>query len=277
MNKFPDLTLTSLDTMTCFDPVTGDFLCEIDELQNAKIANSQDQQDITGKGGRLLNSLKKSKTVTISGANGLVSGGLLELQTGGELQSKESTPILYREYAVIKNNKASITYKAIGGAGNEISKIYIRNTDGTPSEKLTQGTATNDKVFTYNPDTKEITFAEDRFPDGTSALVYYTRNVKGGYLVNNSAKFSKKARVYIDATYEDKCTNVYRVQFYVPLGDFSGTFDLDMGDNQMIHNFEFKSLAAKSACVNGEVVEDGALWTYTVFGAKADDAEEETK
>lgn len=271
MNTLPDLAFSSLDVMTVFDPVTGDFWGELDELTNASIKNTQEEQDITGGGGRLLNTLKKNKGATVSGTNGLISGSLLELQTGGKLESRESTPIMYREYITITDDKSAITYKAVGAEGNEISKVYIRNTDGTPAAKLTQGATADNKTFAFNPDTKELTFATGKYPDGTTAVVYYKRNVKGGFLANNSGKFSKKARVYIDATYEDRCANVYRVQFFFPLGDFSGTFDMDMGDSQMVHNFEFKSLA--TSCINGTPVTKGDLWTYTVFGANAEDSE----
>ena len=59
--------------------MTGGYLFTLDELQNATIAQGQEKTDITGRQGRKLSSLKKNKTVTISGNNGIVSGGLLEL------------------------------------------------------------------------------------------------------------------------------------------------------------------------------------------------------
>lgn len=52
------------------------------------------------------------------------------------------------------------------------------------------------------------------------------------------------------------------VQFDIPRADFSGDFDLAMGDNQTVHAFEAESLAG--SCGNG-----GALWNYTVFGTVA--------
>ena len=75
-----DITITSLETINAFDFVSGEYKFTLDELQNAKIANTQEKTDITGKGGRKLSSLKKNKAVVVSGTNGLVSGGLLEVQ-----------------------------------------------------------------------------------------------------------------------------------------------------------------------------------------------------
>ena len=82
MNK--DITITSLETITAFDVVTGNYKFTLDELQSATIANTQDTQEITGKGGRKLANIKRNKAVTISGASGMISGGLLEAQTGSK-------------------------------------------------------------------------------------------------------------------------------------------------------------------------------------------------
>jgi len=94
--------------------------------------------------------------------------------------------------------------------------------------------------------------------------VYYDRKIEGGVVENFSDKYAEKVSLYIDAFAEDKCGNIFRIQFFVPKADFNGNFDLEMGENQTVHAFEAKSLAG--ACTAG-----GALWTYTVFGADAPD------
>lgn len=38
-----DITITSIETITAFDIVTGDFKFTLDELQNATIAQSQEK------------------------------------------------------------------------------------------------------------------------------------------------------------------------------------------------------------------------------------------
>ena len=85
---FQDITITSIDTISAFDITSGEFMFMIDELQNATIAQEEEKTPITGKQGRKLNSLKKNKAVTISGTNGMVSTGLLGLQTGSEFETK---------------------------------------------------------------------------------------------------------------------------------------------------------------------------------------------
>lgn len=260
-----DITITSLETITAFDIVSGAFKWVLDELQNATIANTQETTDITGKQGRLLNTLKRNKAVTVSGNNGLLSGGMLETQVGNSFQNKV-TSIMYPDYLTVSGGKAVTTYKAVGTAGNEIESVYLRNADGTLGEVLTQGEAAAAGVFAYDPETKAITFAESDVEDGTEIAVYYFRQIQANVLENLSDQYSEKVALYIDAFAEDKCANVYRVQFFIPKADFNGNFDIQMGDSQSVHAFEARSLAG--ACGTS-----GSLWTYTIFGENTPDVE----
>lgn len=254
-----DITITSIETITAFDIVTGDFKFTLDELQSATIAQSQEKTDITGKQGRKLNSLKRNKAVTISGTNGLVSAGLMELQTGSTFEDKNTT-VMWTDYLTVSGNAATTSYKAVGTTGNEIETIYIKNADGTLGEALTQGATAAEGVFAYAPETKTITFAEDEIPDGTEIVAFYTRQIKAHVLENMSDTYSEKCTLYIDAFGEDTCANVYRVQFYIPKADFDGNFELAMGDSQTVHAFEAEALA-------GSCGTSGVYWTYTIFGA----------
>ena len=256
-----DITITSLETITAFDCVTGAYKFTLDELQSATIAQTQDSQEVTGKQGRKLTSLKRNKAVTVSGNNGLVSGGLLELQTGGAFENKV-TEVLWTDYLTVTSNAATTTFVAVGTTGNEIENIFVRNTDGTRGEKLTQDTAAATGKFTYDPQTKALAFSG--LTDGTEVVVYYKRKITADVLENMSDSYSGKCLLYIDAFAEDKCSNVYRIQFLIPKADFSGEFSFEMGDSQTVHAFEAEALAG--ACGAG-----GSLWTYTIFGANAAD------
>lgn len=258
-----DITITSLETITAFDIVTGNYKFTLDELQSATLAQTQDTADITGKAGRKLNTLKKSKAVTVSGTNGLLSGGLMELQTGGSFKN-QATTVLWTDYLTVgTGNEVATSYTAIGTVGAEIEELYVKNADGTVGAKLTQAAETAAGKFTYAPDTKKLTFHTD-IAAGTEIVVYYKRNITADVLDNKSDKFSGKAALYIDAFGEDKCANIYRVQIYIPKADFSGEFSFDMGDDQTVHAFEAEALAG--ACGNG-----ATLWTYTIFGKDTED------
>lgn len=262
-----DITITSLETITAFGVTSGEYLFSLDELQNASIAQSQDTTEITGKAGRKLSTLKRNKTVTISGANGLVSGGLLEAQTGATIANK-ATKVMWTDYITVPATvaDAATAYVAVGTAGAEIVGLYKRNSDGTLGTKFTQAaTASAAGKFAYNPSTKKLSFHnDDNITAGTEFVAFYNRNITADVLANRSDVYSSKCALYIDALGEDKCANVYRVQFYIPKADFSGEFTFEMGDNQTVHNFEAEALGGACGAA-------GALWTYTVFGADTAD------
>lgn len=259
-----DLAITSIETITAFDIVAGDFKWVLDELQNATIAHTQETVDITGKQGRLLSTLKRNKAVTISGTNGLLSGGLLETQVGGSFENKV-TPVMYPDYLTVTGNKAATTYKAVGTEGNEIGSVHVRNADGTLGAAFTQDAAAGAGTFTYDPATQELVFADGAIKDGEEIAVYYFRNIQTNVLENLSDRYSEKVALYVDAFAEDRCANIYRVQFHIPKADFNGNFDIQMGDSQNAHAFEARSLAG--ACGSS-----GALWTLTIFGEDTPDA-----
>lgn len=258
-----DITITSLETISAFDIATGAYKFTLDELQNATIAQTEEKSEITGKHGRKLSNLKRNKAVTISGTNGMVSGGLLEMQTGGTFENK-ATEVMWTDYLTVASNKAATSYKAVGTTGAEVESVYVKNSNGTLGKMLTQSdSATADSTFTYTPTSKELAFAG--IDDGTEIVVYYKRKITADVLDNDSETYSGKCALYIDALAEDKCANVYRIQFFIPKADFSGEFSLEMGENQTVHSFDAEALAG--ACGAG-----GKLWTYTIFGADTEDA-----
>ena len=257
-----DIMITSLETITAFDLLTGNLKFCLDELQSATIANAEEKTDITGKGGRKLSTLKKNKSFTVSGTNGMVSSGMLEVQSGSAFANK-ATVVKWCDVLSVTSNTATINYTAVGTTGNEISAVYVKTSEGKLGEILTQGTEAASGVFTYTPTGKKLTFSG--LADGTEVVVYYDRKIQADVMDVMSDTYSGKVALYIDALAEDKCNNVYRVQIYVPKADFSGEFSMDLGDNQTVHNFEAESLA-------GSCGSAGSLWTWTIFGADAKDA-----
>lgn len=258
-----DITITSLETINAFDITTGAYLFTLDELQSATIAQTEDKSEITGKQGRKISNLKRNKAVTISGNSGMVSGGLLELQTGGTFSNK-TTEVLWTDYLTVSDNTAATSYTAVGTAGAEIEALYVKNANGTIGDTLEQDSAAATGKFTYDPATKALAFSG--IDDGTEIAVFYKRKITADVLDNDSDHYSGKCAMYIDAFAEDKCANVYRIQFYIPKADFSGEFSLEMGENQTVHAFEAESLSGSCGTIGNK------LWTYTIFGVDTEDA-----
>lgn len=270
-----DILITSLETITAFDVVTGAYKFTLDELQSASIEQSEEKTELTGKKGRKLSSMKRNKAVTISGNNGIVSGGLLELQTGCEFENK-ATRVMWTDYITITSENISAiktTYKAVGTSGAEIAGLYVRNSDGTLGAAYEQkASAAKAGEFSLGGDDGKTLFfyendgtiADPAIKAGTELVVYYQRNITADVLANKSDKYSGKCRLYIDALGEDKCANVYHIQFFIPKADFNGNFTFEMGDNQTIQAFEAEALSG--ACGAAD-----SFWTFTVFGEKIGD------
>ena len=260
-----DIMITSLEEIHGFDLSGEKWLFTLDELQNATISNSEEKEDIVGKKGRKLTTLKKNKSATVSGSNGVICGGMLAVQTGGEFNN-DAAAVIWSESLFVKSNAATTNWVAVGTTGNEIKEVHVKDPDsGVVIKTLTQDASVGDGKFTYSPTSKQLSFKEGEIKDDTEIVVHYNRKVEASVLKNVADKFSAKCMLIIDALAEDKCANVYRVQITIPKADFSGAFSLEMGDSQTMHDFEAECLAG--ACgVNGE------LWTYTVFGANVADA-----
>ena len=240
MITLADLTPTSVETITAFD-MNGDFLFTLDELQSVTIGHSEDTVEITGRQGRLLNTLKRNKAVTLSGNNGMVSMGMLGAQIGADVTSGTTT-YLHNERLTVNSNKATTTYKAVGTAGKEIVAVRLMNGDALGTVMEQASTAAAGK-FAYNPTSKQLTFNDGELPDGTEIAVFYNRKINANTLTNPSDKYGYKAEIFLDVIMEDMCSKVYRVQFHFFRMDFNGTFDLEFGENQAVHAFEANSLS----------------------------------
>ena len=259
-----DIMITSLETISAFDAATGDFKFTLDDLQNTTISQTQGKTDLTGKQGRKLNTLKKDKAVTISGTSGIVSAGLMELQTGSVFEDKTTT-VKWIDYLFVDNDAVETNYVAVGTPGNEIGQLFLKKPNNTLGTPLTQDAAASPGKFAYDPATKLITFDAGEVPDGTEIVVFYMRKIKATVLTNMSDRYSEKATLYVDAFGEDSCAGIYRVQFLIPKADFDGNFEITMGGDQVLHSFSADSLSGACGAAS-------TFFTYTIFESNVADA-----
>lgn len=257
--SYENLNIVEIDSLSVYDLNSNNLIAYLDELQSATISHTEDKEDITGKNGRKISSLKRNKRVTISGTNGLLSAGILQAQIGSKFEQLNSAQIKYEEILIAKNGAVKLTYRPVGAIGSEIIGVLVRDINGNTSASYKQSSKAENKEFTYTPLTKTITFDKSVVTDGSEVIVFYMRKVNGAAVLENTTEhYSVKARIYTDFIAEDKCGNIFRGQFYFPLAEFSGEFDIELGDAQAVHNFEAEVLSG--ACGKG-----GMLWQFTVF------------
>lgn len=250
------LIITQIDQIMAFNNA-NELEFVMDELTDATISNSEDRVDITGKGGRIIGSLKRNKSVTISGTNGLLVGGALAAQTGTEIE-QGTYAVRMSEIIVVNSNAATITQEAVGTTGAEV-QIYVKNPNGSCGQALEQvASSPTTGQYTYTPAGKALAFFDGDYADGTELIAIYDAEVESAKISNDSEKYSKTLRMYIDVTAQDNCDNEYHGQFYIPRADFSGTFDLTFGNDPTTHAFEATALA-------GGCTGSTNLWDFIVF------------
>lgn len=251
------LSITQIDQITTFNNANElEFI--MDEIQEGNINNTQEKTDITGKGGRKIGSLKKNKGVTVTATNGLLVGGALAAQTGSEVENG-TFKVRVTDIISVSSNEGATTQTAIGTAGAEIGTIYKKNSNGSLGDKLTQAaTASATGNFAYDPTTKKITFHEGDISDGDEVVAFYDVNVESAKISNNSETYSKVLKMYIDVTCQDNCDNVYHGQFIIQRADFSGEFEIAMGNDPTVHAIEVESLA-------GGCTGSTNLWDFIVY------------
>lgn len=255
-------TITSYDAITGFDRTNGGLVLVMDEISDFTLNQTQETQDITGKGGRVISRMKKNKAVEGSGTNGFLSGGALATMLGTEIETGDNFVIRCTDTIVVNTNKGATSKKAIGTAGNEIGTIYVRDENNayiSGGKKLTQTSTTPATgQFSYDPTTNEITFFEGDIADGVEVIAFYDAEVKGAKITNDANKYSAVLDLYIDCTCTDACDNIFAATIHCPRADFSGEFEIAGGSDPATQAFSFTSLP--DLCTGKTV-----LWDMVVF------------
>ena len=254
-------TITSYDQITGFDRANVSLDMILDELSDFKLSQEEEKNDITGKGGRVIGSLKKNKKVTGSGTNGMLSGGALAAMLGSDIEDGEFI-IRYTDPITVSSNKGVTAETAIGTVGNEIGTIYVRDENKayiSGGKKLIQTSTTPATgEFSYDPETKEITFFAGDVADGTEVIAFYDAKVTGKKISNDADKYSKTSQLFIDVTCQDGCDNLFHGQYIIDRADFNGTFDVQGGSDPSTLGFEFTSLP--NLCTG-----KSNLWDFILF------------
>lgn len=249
------LIITEVAQITAFNNA-GELEFIMDEVQNGTINNTQEKSDVQGRNGRKLASLKKNKAVTVSATNGVLVGGALAAQTGTEVE-QGTFNVRITDVMTVNSNKCTTSKTAVGVIGAEIGTVYIKNANGSLGEKLEQDSAAATGKFAYDPTTKELTV--DGIADGTEIVAFYDVEVESARISNDSEKYSKVLKLYIDVVLQDSCDTEYAGQVIIQRADVSGEFELSLGGDNFAHSFEAESLA-------GGCTGSTNLWDLIVYG-----------
>lgn len=251
--------VTSLDQLTCFNNA-NELEMVLDELQDSTISNTQENNDITGKNGAVIGTLKRNKAVTVSGNNGLLVGGGMAVQTGSDVETGTFI-VRATDVLTVSDNSVTLSNTPVGAPGAEIVSLRKKGAAGMLEGNFEQdATASAAGKFAYSGG--EITFYEGDFADGDQVVVFYDTEVENAVKVSNSADtYSKTLKAYLDVTVQDKCDNLLHGQFIFPRADFTGNFDISVGGTDSVLAYEFRSL--KDLCNTG--ADAGKFWDFIVW------------
>lgn len=251
--------VTSVDMMTLFNNA-DELEAMLDELQDCTISNTQENNDITGKNGAVIGTLKRNKAVTITANSGLIVAGALAVQTGSDVE-RGSYIIRRNEIVTVTGNSATITGTPVGASGAEIVTLRKRGLGGMLEGNYTQN-ATASKTGEFSYADKTITFFEGDIEDGTEVVVFYDEEVSDAVRVSNDANtYSKTVKAYVDLTVQDRCDHLYHAQLICKRFDLTGNFDLSVGGTDSLLAIEGRTL--KDLCSSG--VDAGRFWDFIVW------------
>lgn len=240
-----DFTITEWVDFEAYKRDTGYLDFRLEDMQDFTINATQDKTELTGKNGRVIGYKKQNKAMNGEGTYGMVSAGLLKAQTGGEITTGTQT-IKKSEVQIIPKDATTITTEATatGTDGAEIGLIRVLNSNGSVAKTYEQGATASATKFAYDPTTKTLTLptGDGAIAAGTKIEFAYTREVDGTKVTDPSDSFSETREVWIHCFGKDACDNEYYIAIHVPRADFSGEFSLDLGGDQVVHNFSFDAM-----------------------------------
>lgn len=249
-----DYTITEFLDFEAYFRNTGMLDFKLEELQDFNLDANQDKEALTGKNGRVIGYKKKNKKISGNGTYGMVSAGLMKVQTGGEITSGYYE-IKKSELAVVKGATITTEATAIGTVGKEVGYIKQLSVNGAVIATYEQAATADSTHFAYDPDTKKITLPVDGgngvIPDGSKVIFAYTRKVSGTKVTDPSDKYSETREVWIHCFGKDACDNEFFIAIYIPRADFNGDFSLGLGGDQVVHNFSFDGMPDICAATSG--------------------------
>jgi len=222
--KITDQVIKSVDRFTFYDLTDASIMATINQINNANINQTQEVVWYQGKQGIRLAGFDRNKNVEVTCQNGYIDIAAMSLQTGSDIEVYDGlTKFIEAPYIdeifTEDGVTAETTYAAYSPvAGAEIEYIYkVNGSSIAGSTKYTQAAAASAANFAYDPATKEITLPTGVFEAGEVVLAQYKYKATGTSISSDTEHFSKSAKVVIDLTTQDICTDaITHSQFIIP-------------------------------------------------------------
>lgn len=246
------------------DPATKKIIGFSDTLKTSGLENTIELVYPTGSAGNVYvgGAWAHSRRATINVTDALFRTEIMAAQNGTEIvESAAGTPVNVVEHEILeaKENKATLTYTALGTAGSEIGYAYLLDESGNRVKTLSQMTgAAKTGKFTYA--TKDISFFAGDVVDGSKVEVVYTRATAEGAqrmeVLSNGVP--KLGLVTLFGVAADACTGeLFKAQID-GVGQIDGNWNLDVSADGDVATQDFKIEFIKRCDSN-------KLYDFTVY------------
>jgi len=252
--KITDQIIRSVDRYSFYDLVDGSLSATVNQLSSVTLNQTQDTVWYEGKNKVKLAGFDTNKGLEVEAKNGFIDSATMGLQTGQDVVVYDGVTSFieasYLDELVTADGLTAVTtYDAYSGVvGAEIEYIYkINGSSIAGSTKYTQSATADADHFEYDPATKTITLPTGVFGSNEVVLAQYKYKASGTSISSDTEHFSKSARVVIDLTTSDICTDALtHSQIIVPKAKIDGNFSIAIGDSPAVH--DIKVTATPSVC-----------------------------
>ena len=262
--RITDQIIRSVDRMTLYDLVDDSIMATVNQLNNVNLEQSQDTTWYTGKQGVRLAGFDTNKNVELTAQNGFIDLATMATQTGSDIQTFDGTNTFmeapYIDEIVTADGLTVATSKTAFSTtpGAEIAFIYkIHGSGIAGATRFTQAPVATATNFAYDPATNIITLPLGVFGANEVVIAQYNYRAFGTSISSDTQHFSKSARVVVDLTTQDICTDALtHSQIILPKAKIDGNFSIAVGDAPAVHNISVAS--TPSVCFGA----DRNLFTY---------------
>lgn len=227
MFNINDLIIDSIIKGVGFNMASGEYLFSVNQLQDATLSCTSEQNVKTDAKGTPIMSFDRAKSATLTANNALLNLGLLANQMGTEKEvasdtHKIETPCF--ETITVQEGVTDYTLKHM--PKQDITKIFTLNGDDTEGTAYDSATAAADDKFVYASGT--ITVPTNSAP-GTQYIVFYDYDATEAVSVTNSAKnFPKNFKFVMSVLCAEPCNTTDLILCYVifPNAKLSSSVDI---------------------------------------------------
>jgi len=192
---------------------TGDLEAYLEDCLTTSIEMSAEKVYSMGRGGSYITGFGHSRRVPVTIQHGYPTSEILAIQSGQDIIIGTNTNVMKFEKLTVNSDAATTSFTALGTVGEELGSLWVLDSSGSFSTKLTQAGTASATEFTYTVGTKAI--ATSGLDDGTVIMVAYnyTADATAQTIKFDTDIFAGNKKVVMTGLAIDNCSDkTYKAQ-----------------------------------------------------------------